>query len=202
MNVMIIGGNFSYNEMFLDRGFSLVYNIEEADLIQFTGGADVSPVLYEEERHPSTGSSDRRDKEEMHIYAEARKWNIPVAGICRGGQFLNVMNGGKMYQHVNGHAISGTHVMITEDGRDVNVTSTHHQMMSYDFGVGEIVCTAKESVRKESMRYGKLNSVLSHIDVEVVWHGNTKCLCFQPHPELRGADSTYLYFKNLMERYL
>src|SRR3546814_3238996 len=40
-------------------------------------------------------------------FAIARRMHKPMAGICRGGQFLNVMCGGSMIQHVEGHAIHG-----------------------------------------------------------------------------------------------
>jgi carbamoylphosphate synthase small subunit len=192
----------AYRTLFNNLGHEIVEDINDAELLCFTGGADVSPELYGESKHPHTSTNPQRDEDEQVFYKFALNKRIPMVGICRGAQFLHVMNGCKLWQHVDHHAIGGTHEATDEQTGDVvHVTSTHHQMMSYDFGVGELVCTAKESVRKENMRYGKLNSVLSHIDVEVVWHGNTKCLCFQPHPELRGADSTYLYFKNLMERY-
>lgn len=38
-----------------------------------------------------------------------------MVGICRGAQFLNVMAGGKMIQHVEGHAIHGTHEIVVTD---------------------------------------------------------------------------------------
>lgn len=203
MNVMIVSGNASYNKMWTERGFTIVYTLEEADIVQFTGGADVSPALYDELVHPSTGFSERRDKEEMHVYKEAQKWSIPVVGICRGGQFLNVMNGGKMYQHVNGHAISGTHVMITDDGRDVEVTSTHHQMM-IAAEHGDVLGVAYESSIRESMKGNKLwRETGEHEDTEVVVYTKTQSLCFQPHPEYLEKDhECQEYYFELIKNHL
>ena len=203
MNVMIIGGGFSYNKMFEERGFGVVYSLEEADLVQFTGGADVSPVMYGELPHPSTGFSARRDKEEMAVYKEAQKWSIPCAGICRGAQFLNVMNGGKMWQHVNNHAISGTHVMITDDGRDVEVTSTHHQMMRAAEH-GDVLCVAYESDIREHMKDGVLcRETGEYEDTEVVLYTKTQSLCFQPHPEYLDKDhECQEYYFELIKNHL
>jgi len=203
MNVMIVGSNLSYNEMFVKRGWTLVYTLEEADLVQFTGGADVSPILYSEKVHPSTGCSERRDHEEMFVYKKAQKWSIPVAGICRGAQFLNVMNGGKMWQHVNGHAIHGTHVMITEDGRDVEVTSTHHQMMIPN-EKGDVLAIAYESDIRECMKGDKIwRETGEHEDTEVVYYSKTQSICFQPHPEYLDKDhECQEYYFELLNNYL
>jgi len=128
--VYIVGTDYSIANMFLRQGWTIVTYIDEnIDLIQFTGGEDVDPSYYQETKHPRTYSNPRRDAAEAAIYHE---WvgKVPMAGICRGGQFLNVMNGGKMWQHVNNHAIGGLHEAychVTENF--LFVTSTHHQMM-------------------------------------------------------------------------
>ena len=201
MKVFIIGGGMAYHTMFNNLGFEVVEDIYTADALCFTGGADVNPELYEEDFHPRTHMNPQRDVEEIALYKFALNRRIPMMGVCRGGQFLHVMNGGKLYQHVGGHAVGGTHKATdVQTGEEVYVTSTHHQMMKKG-ATGELVATANESGNKEFMRDGKVASHLASPDVEVMWYKDTKCLCFQPHPEFEGADSTYLYFKNLLERY-
>ena len=65
----------------------------------FTGGADVDPVLYNEKRLPSCGISDPvRDRAETMIFDYAYEKDIPVLGICRGCQIINVLLGGTLYQ--------------------------------------------------------------------------------------------------------
>lgn len=178
--VYVVGRDFGITDMFLRRGWEVVQNIgKEVDLIQFTGGEDVDPSYYQETRHPRTYSNPARDAAESAIYHE---WmgKIPMAGICRGGQFLNVMNGGKMWQHVDGHAGRGKHFATNQlTGEVVEVTSTHHQMM-VPSEHGEVILTANMALRKESADAvaegdGK--------DVEAVLYISTSCLCFQPHPE-------------------
>lgn len=177
MRVNVVGGDFAVVGMFLKNGWTTSLVPDDSNLIVFTGGADVDPALYGEERHPATYSSPKRDSEESHIY---HQWvgKVPMAGICRGGQLLNVLNGGKMWQHINNHI--GKHMAFDHvHEKPVEVTSTHHQMMIPSES-GKVILTASES----SVRYtaDKLSSGPFE-DVEAVYYKDTKCLCFQPHPE-------------------
>ena len=65
----------------------------------FTGGQDVSPDLYGETASPLCGAACvQRDVLEKKIFLWACKKDIPVFGICRGIQLINVLLGGKLYQ--------------------------------------------------------------------------------------------------------
>ncbi len=201
MKVYIIQGNRRYSQMFRDRGWEVVDSPEEADLLQFTGGEDVSPFMYGEASHPTTHSRKMRDDYELHLYENALGVKA-MAGICRGGQFLNVVNGGKLYQDVDRHAIGGTHAMKIEGGVCIiPVTSTHHQMMRAG-KEGNVLAYAHLSEVKEHMLDGKVHRVEGgDPDVEVVLYPNTNCLCFQPHPEFERApeECTDYYFELLGE---
>lgn len=200
--VLIIEGNGSYKRMFLERGYEVVMNIEEADLIQFTGGQDVSPFLYGQPVHKTTYSDPRRDLVESGYYAWALRLGKPMAGICRGGQFLNVMNGGAMYQDVDSHGIRGTHKCfdgVTKEWHDV--TSTHHQMMKPGIA-GNIIAHGDEATDVIDFNGAEFINIGSVNSVEVVHYKNTKSLCFQPHPEFDGAQSTSDYYFELLGRYL
>lgn len=203
MNVLIINGSMAYANMWKAHGHKIVNTFANADVIQFTGGEDVTPSMYGEAAHKQTYNSEVRDKYELQYYQQAVADNIPVVGICRGGQFLNVVNGGKMYQHVNNHAIGGTHSLIDlPTGVVHHVTSTHHQMMRAGPS-GEVVAIAHgRSEFRENMIDGKLNEEYgAHDDVEVVFYEDTKSLCFQPHPEFNCAPCAEYFFK-LVERHL
>lgn len=199
--VHIINSSDEYVHMFGKMGWEVVgiKDFFNADLIQFTGGSDVTPMLYGESLRPKTYCSQRRDLEEAGYFAFAQRCSIPMAGICRGGQFLNVMNGGKMYQHVDGHATGRNHILFDRfTSKYCNVTSTHHQMMIPHYS-GEVIAIANESKVKES--YDSV-FLANEADVEVVYYDNTKSLCFQPHPEFYNADSTRDYYFELINRYL
>lgn len=187
--VFIVGGGMEYYRMFRKWGWEVVKGIEEADLVQFTGGADVTPSLYGEENTHSYCDYER-DMREQAIFFNCREKNIPMAGICRGGQFLNVMSGGKMIQHVDFHTRShlAFYKVILRYGEEVKshpVTSTHHQMMV-------------PSPEATLLMWAK---VLGQCDTEALYYEHTKCLCFQPHPEFYNSDCDDLYFY-FLEKYL
>lgn len=194
MKVAIVGPDWEIGRMFLKRGHKLTH-FDEADLIQFTGGSDVDPSYYKEERHASTYADPRRDSRESNIYhtgvAEGKKF----AGICRGGQFLNVMNGGKMWQDVNNHG--GSHKALFGD-KEIVVTSTHHQMMR-PTPEAIILGTAKRSSYRETVN--EVNTDKDFVDIEALAYPN--CICFQPHPEYSSAteECEQMYF-DLLEAYL
>jgi GMP synthase-like glutamine amidotransferase len=189
--------------MFKSMGWTVVDHMVDADLVQLTGGDDVSPLLYRETLHPATKPNGRRDIVDKRLTTLAIHQGIPVAGICRGAQFLNVYNGGRLVQHVDGHDINGTHTVFDHYFKDEwQATSTHHQMMLPGEG-GMLLATAKESSRTETMHpvgsEGRPANILlyekgSRPDPEVIFYPSTNTLCFQPHPEFPGH-------KTMKERY-
>lgn len=73
--------------------------VEDFDGILFTGGEDVDPSLYDEaKRYPTVVSDRSRDEFELALLKAARNQRLPVLGICRGMQLINVGFGGSLYQ--------------------------------------------------------------------------------------------------------
>jgi putative glutamine amidotransferase len=72
------------------------------DAIIVTGGAgDLDPALYGHEPHPETGPvQEERDAYELALVREALEREMPILGICRGMQVLNVAYGGTIEQHL------------------------------------------------------------------------------------------------------
>jgi len=69
------------------------------DGMLFTGGQDVNPALYGEEKSDVCGQPcQRRDEMERLLFAEALSRDKPVFGICRGIQLFNALLGGSLYQ--------------------------------------------------------------------------------------------------------
>lgn len=67
----------------------------------FTGGQDVNPAMYNEQMRNGCGSPNYdRDKLEKRIFEYALIYDIPVLGICRGIQIINVLCGGTLYQDI------------------------------------------------------------------------------------------------------
>lgn len=65
------------------------------------GGGDIDPKYFNEEPHPNLGEvTPDRDRFEIMLVKTALNRNIPILGICRGIQILNVACGGTLIQHI------------------------------------------------------------------------------------------------------
>lgn len=73
------------------------------DALLLSGGADMDPASYGQEPHPRTSNFRRaRDEFEIALAKKALEEGMPVLGICRGFQVLNVALGGDLNQHLEG----------------------------------------------------------------------------------------------------
>ena len=110
------------------------------DGIVLTGGADVEPERYGH-ANQSSDTEPHRDEIEFTLLDAAIRGGVPVLGICRGLQVLNVHAGGTLDQHVPEHArydltpSARSHAVSIEPGSalhtvygdEVVVNSLHHQ---------------------------------------------------------------------------
>lgn len=71
------------------------------DALVIAGGYDVDPALYGQEPHP-TSDAPRADRDawELALVDAAQRADMPLLGICRGAQVLNVSRGGTLHQHL------------------------------------------------------------------------------------------------------
>lgn len=68
-----------------------------------SGGNDLAPLIFGEQPHPKLETVDaQRDEQEMALVEEALKLGLPILGICRGMQTINVALGGGIIQHIEG----------------------------------------------------------------------------------------------------
>jgi putative glutamine amidotransferase len=76
--------------------------LDLVDALILTGGAgDIDPALYGQERHPETGPiQGERDAYEIALVRGALEREMPILGICRGMQIINVVYGGSLEQHL------------------------------------------------------------------------------------------------------
>src|SRR5205814_1731732 len=107
-----------------------------------SGGADLNPKLYHQDRDPACGDSDDAlDSLEMELLGSALKRDLPVLAIFRGMQLFNVWHGGTLRQHVEGHrqpGVAQAHRVVVEPGARLadaigagphTVNSRHHQVV-------------------------------------------------------------------------
>lgn len=84
----------------LDPNLADAY-LEGVSGLLLTGGADIDPSYFGQDPHPQLGHVDpARDAFELALYRAAKARRIPVLGICRGIQLINVAEGGSLHQHI------------------------------------------------------------------------------------------------------
>lgn len=176
--------------------------VKRIDGIIMTGGEDVAPKRYGEEPRPELGEvSLERDDFDIKLIKAAASAKLPILGICRGVQVMNVAFGGSLYQDIpsqiptskvthNGrssrtraHAIEIKEGTLLAEllGSRIEVNSTHHQAVK-QLAPGFIVsATAEDGV------------------VEAIESTNAKCIFgVQFHPEVftaAGEDDFLGLFK-------
>jgi putative glutamine amidotransferase len=154
-----------------------------ADGLIFSGGPDLDPSLYEQEPAAETVHlAPERDNPELELILAAVARDLPVLGICRGMQVLNVALGGSLIQHLpavvghDGHATApghfDTHPVTIAPGSRLGdvlgehavVHSGHHQGIA-DVGAGLVV-----SARAPDGAIEAIEMVERRFVVGVLWH--------------------------------
>lgn len=166
-------------------------SLRALDGVLLTGGGDIDPALYHEARHARTADPDAaRDAFELDLARLAIKGNVPMLGVCRGLQVLNVAAGGTLIQdiasevsHPLAHQVdsplyafahevwvaSGTALssMMREqltDNEVLQVNSRHHQAIRQTAPGFTVSATSPDGVIEAIERPG------SRFCVAVQWH--------------------------------
>jgi len=164
---------------------------EQFDGLCLTGGGDIDPARYGEVKTASEDIDDARDTIELALLERALARDIPVLGICRGLQLINVRFGGSLEQHHLGHSpkfppegasVSDDpagpdavrHDIVAEPGSKLaaacgdeafTVNSSHHQVVTPDRLASELRATARVGELVEA-----LESPAHRWVVAVQWH--------------------------------
>lgn len=174
--------------------------LEGFDGLLLTGGGDISPHLYGEEADDAVyGTSEARDHHEIGLLAEAERRGIPVFGICRGLQVLNVSRGGTLIQDVgdeshwqkvtpseSAHAVDiepDSRLASIASGASLDVNSYHHQ------AAGTIGSGLRVAARSGDI-------------VEALESEDQRVLAVQWHPEhmFSTSEDHLTLFADLVER--
>jgi putative glutamine amidotransferase len=125
--------------------------VARLDGLLVAGGPDVDPSRYGAERDPRTGPpAPERDAWELALIHAALEARVPLLGVCRGMQLLNVALGGTLTQHVDGHAeapgVFGRHEVTPVAGTryaelvpEVTSVPTYHHQAVERLGAGLVV---------------------------------------------------------------
>jgi putative glutamine amidotransferase len=122
--------------------------LDRLDALLLAGGRDVDPLSYGACPHPETAEpSPERDRFELALATAALDRDMPVLGVCRGMQMLNVACGGTLIQHLEGElcerhrhtpGVFSDHDVVLEPGslaaraagaERLSVRSHHHQAL-------------------------------------------------------------------------
>lgn len=109
-----------------------------ADGLLLTGGGDVIPLAYGEEPHPKSIYQDPvRDEMEFEVVRLAVEMGLPVLGICRGIQVLNVALGGTLVQDIPSQVSDA----IKHSGGELGPALTHSVDMDQDSLIARVFGT-------------------------------------------------------------
>jgi gamma-glutamyl-gamma-aminobutyrate hydrolase PuuD len=157
--------------------------LDALDGLVFTGGSDLDPALYGQERHEQTNDVVvERDRAELALMQAALGRDMPVLAICRGSQVLNVARGGDLVQHlpdVVGHehhketagVFADHEVELDRDtrvgdllGERAHVKSHHHQ------GIGRVGDGLRVAGRDEDGTIEAIEDPDGRFALGVLWH--------------------------------
>ena len=168
--------------------------LDGLDALIITGGRDIDPDRYGHQPHPDTDVPARdRDDWEFALLTAALARRMPVLGICRGAQLLNVAFGGTLHQslpdtvghtrHQQGNGVFGTSVLRTVAGSrlaalipDGTPVQCYHRQAIDQLGAG-LVISARDP-----------DGVVEAIEVP----GEDFVVAVQWHPEV-GPDGSQVF---------
>jgi putative glutamine amidotransferase len=159
--------------------------LDALDGLVFSGGSDIDPGTYGERAHPETfGVHPERDAAELALLSHALERDMPVLGICRGSQVLNVALGGDLHQHlpeVVGHeehkhdppGVFADHDVAIEPGTrlaellgaDTTDVKSHHHQGFRELGEGLVEAAHADDGTVEAIEDPRRRFALG-----VLWH--------------------------------
>lgn len=174
---------------------------KKCDVVLFTGGEDVDPSFYgDTSPHRVCSYNTNRDKYEMEIYNIALANQIPMAGICRGLQLLNVMVGGKLMHHLSDHNGTIHDMTVSLHSKVIQVNSLHHQMVIPP-NDNDTMVIGWATKRLSKVYVGDEDVAVKYdgVEVEAAIFPKIKGFAVQYHPEAMETHTRgYRFFNNMV----
>ena len=208
-----------FDENDLGNNFELVTlsfesnNIEDmlqCDGFILTGGVDVHPTFYEgTEQYPNMPSifQQNRDDFESKIYRHAKQLQLPVLGICRGQQLVNVLEGGRLIQDM-GETKNQVHRKLETDKKHaIEVDSSSLLYRISGVVSGEVNSAHHQCIDPSSLPF-TLKAVAFSDDqtIEAIEYSEPSkkgfMLCVQWHPERMENKETNPLSINIKKAFL
>ncbi len=164
--------------------------LDRLDGLLLVGGADIDPATYGEQQHPETaGTVPARDAVELALTGRSLERDLPVLGICRGMQLINVACGGNLVQHLPEHFGHHEHrrTLGSFDGADHDVRLTEGSLAAR--AAGETTHATKSHHHQGVARIGERLQVtgwstLDNLPEAIEVPGHRFALGVQWHPEV------------------
>ncbi|HEU5277625.1 MAG TPA: gamma-glutamyl-gamma-aminobutyrate hydrolase family protein [Gaiellaceae bacterium] len=158
--------------------------LDAVDGLIFSGGSDLDPEHYGAEAHPETfGVHPERDRAELDLLNAALDRDMPVLGICRGIQVLNVARGGDLHQHLpeivghEGHkhdppgVFSDHDVEIEPDTKLADILGVRHAVKSHHHqGLDSVGEGLRVSAHAEDGSVEAIEDPRRRFALGVLWH--------------------------------
>ena len=152
-------------------------DLERFDGLLLPGGGDIAPWRLGEAEGLAKGIDEVRDAIEWRLTEQFLEMGRPILGICRGVQMLNVVLGGTLYQHIDGHqAVDGV------DGRH-NTTARADSRVACLYGLTPTVNSAHHQALKQLGEELIVTQWAEDGTVEAVEHTRLPVWGVQWHPE-------------------
>ena len=168
--------------------------LDRIDGLLLSGGADIEPTLYGDVVKGFCGPIQvRRDAQEMVLLKGAFAKKMPILGICRGLQFMNVGFGGTMYQDLPTEKGIYHSINVAERNHPIHTVKFSGGMIRDIMGVDELGTNSyHHQGLKDIAANGTVTGMTADGNVEVVEFsgGHPFTLGVQWHPEMM-YDSPY-----------
>lgn len=166
------------------------------DGILLSGGADVDPARYGAEPDADLGPVEpERDAFELALVDAAYGNDLPLLGICRGIQVLNVHGGGSLHQHVAPHAVYDQSPTITVHPVSITADSTLHGLYGSSYDVNSLHHQTLDTVAPGF----RVVATDDEGTIEAIEGIDRPVVAVQWHPEMMASRATDPIFSWLVQ---
>ncbi len=179
--------------------------VECCDAVILTGGVDIHPSYYHEKISRYCGAFDvERDRFEMMLLEVLEAKKMPVLGICRGLQMLNVYYGGSLYQDLNQEkSCTVMHQQVGSRGYGCHAIEVKAQsFLSEIYQNGDLINSYHHQAVKDLATCFKVSALSQDGVIEAFEHIEQDIYAVQFHPEVmvENDEKALMVFKKFMER--